>query len=150
MAHSDVRLAVLNRAFAVRIGPFPEITSALMSRLVRRTRWLAFHLAVAHVPQLDVRLRIMFWHMADRWGHVTPEGVVVPLRLSHELLGGLVGAHRAAVTRALGRLRATGEITRRPDGSWLLAGAPPAELGEIGLRARRVIRLPVSGAGWCS
>lgn len=132
---SELRVAVLDRAFALRIGRFPEVGAALMSRLLRRSRWLAFHLAICHLPQLDVRLRVVFWHMADRWGRVTPDGVVVPLRLTHELLGGLVGAHRSPVTRALGRLGQAGEVTRRADGSWLLSGERPGELPEIELRA---------------
>jgi CRP-like cAMP-binding protein len=132
---SAVRLAVLDRAFALRIGPFPEITAALMNSLVRRSRWLAFHLAVCHLPQLDLRLRVVFWHMADRWGRVTPRGVLVPLRLTHELLGGLVGARRAPVTRALGRLAGTGALERRPDGTWVLHDRPPAELVQTHLDA---------------
>jgi CRP/FNR family transcriptional regulator, cyclic AMP receptor protein len=132
---SEIRLAVLDRALALRIGPFPEVVGALMSSLVRRSRWLAFHLAVCHLRQLDLRLRVMFWYMADRWGRVTPDGVVVPLRLTHELLGGLVGAHRSPVTRALGRLAEEGAILRRPDGSWLLRGEPPYELSQLHARA---------------
>jgi CRP/FNR family transcriptional regulator, cyclic AMP receptor protein len=132
---SEVRIAVLDRAFALRVGPYPEITAALMNRLVRRSRWLAFHLAVCHLPQLELRLRVVFWYMADRWGRVTPEGVVVPLRLTHELLGGLVGAHRSPVTRALGRLADAGAVRRRGDGSWILRGSPPPEMTEAHARA---------------
>jgi CRP/FNR family transcriptional regulator, cyclic AMP receptor protein len=132
---SETRLAVLDRAFALRVGAYPEVVAALMSSLVRRSRWLAFHLAVCHLPQLELRLRVVFWHLADRWGRVTPEGVVVPLRLTHELIGALVGARRAPVTRALGRLADAGALRRRPDGAWVLRGVPPVELTETHLRA---------------
>jgi CRP-like cAMP-binding protein len=125
---APVRLAVLDRAFAVRVAPHPEIVAALMDELVRRTRWLAFHLAVCHLPKLEVRLHVILWYMADRWGRVTPDGVVLPVALSHELLGGIVGARRTAVTRALGRLTADHLVTRRPDGGWLLQGEAPQEL----------------------
>ena len=131
IAETDVRLAVLDRTFAARVGPFPEVVAALMGRLLRRSRWLAFQLAVAHVPQLEVRLRLVLWYLGDRWGRATPDGVVLPLHLSHEVLGALAGGHRAAVTRALGRLRASGEVFRRPDGAWLLCGPPPVELGHV-------------------
>jgi hypothetical protein len=73
--------------------------------------------------------------MADRWGRVTPEGVVVPLRLTHELIGGLVGARRAPVTRALGRLADAGTVRRRADGAWVLRGVPPIELAHTHLRS---------------
>jgi CRP/FNR family transcriptional regulator, cyclic AMP receptor protein len=135
---TELRLAVLDRAFALRIGGFPEITAALMGRLVRRSRWLAFHVAVAHLPQLDARLRLMFWYLADRWGRMTPAGVVVPVRLSHERLGALVCARRSPVTRALARLRAGGEVTRLPDGTWMLGSRPPEYPQHTG------------GPAWCS
>jgi CRP/FNR family cyclic AMP-dependent transcriptional regulator len=132
---SELRMAVLDRSFALQIGRFPEVTAALMNRLVRRSRWLAFHLAVCHLPQLSVRLRVMLWYMADRWGRVTPAGVLLPLRLSHELLGGLVGATRSPVTRAVGRLNRAVELQRLPDATWLLTGERPAELPELHDRA---------------
>src|SRR3954469_10882702 len=104
-----------------------------MHSLVRRSRWLAFHLAVCHLPQLELRLRVVFWHLADRWGRVTPDGVVVPLRLTHELIGGLVGARRAPVTRALGRLHEAGVLERRREGGW----GPRGRLHEAGVLERR-------------
>ena len=125
---SPIRVAVLDRAFATRVAPYPEISAAIMDRLSRRSRWLGFHLAVCQLPSLSIRLRLMTWYLADRWGKVTPEGVVIPLRLTHELLGGLVGARRPAVTTTLGELTAAGHLARRPDGTWLLLGEPPPEL----------------------
>jgi len=62
---------------------------------------------------------------------VTRDGVVVPLPLTHELIGQVVGARRPAVTTALGHLHAHGLVARRADGGWLLRGAPPQELAEL-------------------
>jgi CRP-like cAMP-binding protein len=135
VVQTEARIALLDRGFAARVVRYPEITAALMDRLVRRSRWLAFHLAVCHLAHLQTRLRVMFWYLADRWGRVTPDGVVVPLRLTHELLGGLVGARRPATTTALGELTATGYVERRGDGSWLLHGDPPPELRDLHDRA---------------
>jgi hypothetical protein len=56
---------------------------------------------------------------------VTLDGVVVPVRLTHEMIGRLVGAHRPSVTTALTQLTRTGRIRRLPHG-WLLLGDPPA------------------------
>ena len=56
---------------------------------------------------------------------MTPEGVHVPLTLSHRMLGQLVGARRPTVSAAVSTLADTGELTRRADGSWLL---PAGEL----------------------
>jgi hypothetical protein len=51
--------------------------------------------------------------------------VVVPLALTHRILGQLVGARRPTVSTALSELAEREELTRRPDGSWLLRGDPP-------------------------
>jgi CRP/FNR family transcriptional regulator, cyclic AMP receptor protein len=51
--------------------------------------------------------------------------VVVPLALTHRILGQLVGARRPTVSTALSELAERGELVRRPDGSWLLRGDPP-------------------------
>jgi hypothetical protein len=56
---------------------------------------------------------------------MTPDGVQVPLRLSHRLIGQLVGARRPTVSSALAELAGRGDLVRRPDGTWLLAGRRP-------------------------
>jgi CRP-like cAMP-binding protein len=85
-------------------------------------------MALSHLNRVDVRLLAFFWHLADRWGRVGPEGVIVPLRLTHRTLAQLVGAQRPSVTTALGALAGEGRVTRRDDGTWLLHGEPPADL----------------------
>jgi hypothetical protein len=52
---------------------------------------------------------------------VTPEGVVVPVALTHEMLGRLSGARRPTVSLALTELSATGAVQRLPEGGWLLS-----------------------------
>jgi hypothetical protein len=74
---------------------------------------------------VDARVQALLWHLADRWGHVTLDGVVVPVRLTHDMIGRLVGAHRPSVTTALSELNREDRIARLPHG-WLLRGDPPA------------------------
>ena len=50
----------------------------------------------------------MFGLLADRWGRVTPDGIVVDLALTHELIGHLVGGRRPTVTLALAELAESG------------------------------------------
>jgi len=122
-------LAILDRRFSTVAGRWPEIGSAIMERSVQRARLLAFQMAIASVRRIDARLLLLFWRLADRWGRVTSDGVVVPLRLTHGWLASLVGAQRPSVTTALGHLAGAGRVERMPDGSWLLRGDPP-DLGE--------------------
>jgi CRP/FNR family transcriptional regulator, cyclic AMP receptor protein len=55
---------------------------------------------------------------------VRPDGTLVGLRLTHELIGYLVGARRPSVSTALGRLQRDGRL-RREGRHWLLLGEPP-------------------------
>jgi CRP/FNR family transcriptional regulator, cyclic AMP receptor protein len=54
---------------------------------------------------------------------VTGDGVVIGLRLTHEVLGCLVGARRPTVTLALKDLGAAGHVRRRDDGRLVLTPA---------------------------
>jgi CRP/FNR family cyclic AMP-dependent transcriptional regulator len=124
-----VRMAVIDRRFAIAVGPWPEVTAALMDRIIQRTRWLAFQLAVANLVRVDVRLLVTLWHYADRWGRVTPDGVLLDLPVTHSMLGTIIGSRRPSVTTALGRLARRGAVERLEDGRWLLHGEPPTEFG---------------------
>lgn len=128
---ATARIAVLDREFALRIAQWPEIIALLGDRILLRARWLAVHLAICHVVRVDARLRLVLWHFADRWGRVTPEGVVLPLRLTHRLLAMIVGARRPSVTTAATRLAEQDLVHRREDGSWLLKGESPRELATL-------------------
>jgi hypothetical protein len=122
---SSVTLAVLDRRFAAEAARYPEITAALFDRLGERSLRLATTQAISQLTRVDRRLKALFWHLAERWGRVSGDGVVVPLALTHRILGQLVGARRPTVSTALSELAERGELVRRPDGSWLLRGEPP-------------------------
>lgn len=126
-ALQPVRLAVLDRRIAAIMGRWPELMSALVGRAVRRSFELATNQATSHLTRVDARLELLFWGLADRWGRVGPEGVVLELPLTHQVLGRLVGAQRPSVTTALSDLARRGVIERREDGAWILRGEPPAE-----------------------
>lgn len=121
-------LAVLDDGLVVRTVPWPQIGVELFSRGLRRAHALAVALAIAHHQRVDERLVLTLWHLAERWGRVTPEGILVPLPLSHQRLADLVGAQRPSVTTALGELDRAGALSRRDSGEWVLHGVPPAEL----------------------
>jgi hypothetical protein len=122
------RLAVLDHDFVMRLHPWPQLGLELFNRGTRRAHHLAVALAIAHHQRVGDRLLLTLWHLAERWGRVHPDGIVVPLPLSHQRLADLVGAQRQSVTTALGGLTRAGSISRRADGDWVLHGEPPAEL----------------------
>jgi len=45
---------------------------------------------------------LALWLLADRWGRATPDGTVLSLALTHELLGQLTGARRSPAADRLG------------------------------------------------
>ena len=60
---------------------------------------------------------------------MTPDGVRVGVRVTHNTLGRLVRAQRPSVTRAISGLTHRGALSRDRDGSWVLHGQAPAGIG---------------------
>src|SRR3954466_8866384 len=143
------RLAVLAGPFPRVACRYPELVSRLIGRTLRRSRWLAILLTISSMPRVDARVQALLWHLADRWGHVTLDGVVVPVRLTHDMIGRLVGAHRPSVTTALSELARAGRISRPPHG-WLLRGDPPSVVLPQAERRNRAVLRSVDAASWLS
>jgi hypothetical protein len=111
--HAPTRMAVLDRRFLAAAARWPTVIEEIAQRAVRRSH------ALGQVPRIEGRLLLLFWRLSERWGRVTPDGILVPLRLTHETLAALVAARRPSVTSALGRLAESGLVERR-DGGWLV------------------------------
>jgi len=140
-ALTATRVAIVDHAFAVRAAQWPEVFASLLDRAARRAERLVVMQAIAHLTRVDDRLLALLWCLAERWGRVVPDGVLVSLRLSHRTLAGMVGARRPSVTTALGQLMARGELERRADGEWVLRGAPPEAregTADVPLRFQRI------------
>jgi hypothetical protein len=123
--HEELQLAVLDRRLMLVAARWPSLADALFHRAFRRSRALAFSLAMSQLQGIDRRLLVLFWDAANRWGRVTPEGVRVRLPLTHQTLADLVGSRRPSVSLALGELTTRGDVVRLGD-EWLLRGEPPA------------------------
>jgi CRP-like cAMP-binding protein len=90
-------------------------------------------MAIAQHPRLEDRLLLLFWELADRFGHMHPDGVHLDLPLTHEVLSHLAAARRPSVSGALSRLADTGSL-RRAGRGWVLAGDP----GEVAPHLDRI------------
>jgi len=123
-------LAVVDELLIARLTDHPAVIHALATLSTRRGRTLAALAITRRLRRVEDRLLFLFALLAERWGRVTPAGVVVRLPINHELLARLVGTRRQAVTTALGGLRERSLLTQLDDG-WLLAaeltvpGVPP-------------------------
>jgi CRP/FNR family cyclic AMP-dependent transcriptional regulator len=131
------RVAVLDAGFAERARPWPQITLALLRRTGKRACDLDIQRAIASQPRLEVRLALMLWHLATRWGRVELGGIRLSLPLTHRLLGQLVGAERPSVSHALARLAEAELVTGRGD-EWHLHGTLEHHLGCLAGRATHV------------
>jgi CRP/FNR family transcriptional regulator, cyclic AMP receptor protein len=138
---SEVTAALLDRRVAIELCAYPEVYSGIVDRLSQQSARLATMKAISQMTRVDRRLIALFWHLAERWGRMTAQGLRIPLRLSHRQLGQLVGARRPTVSSALAELVRAGELRRQPDSTWLLPGdpvLPPAT------RAERLIGPPIT------
>jgi CRP/FNR family transcriptional regulator, cyclic AMP receptor protein len=128
------RVAVLDREFLDRVRPWPEIMLSLLRRSGKRAVNLNLERAVCSHPSLELRLALLLWHLAERWGRVEPGGVHLKLPLTHALLGRLVAAERPSVSRSLGRL-AEHRLVSGGAGDWHLAGSAQSCLEALGSRS---------------
>jgi hypothetical protein len=100
-------------------------------RLEAQRESLAIQGLIAHLPRAEHRVLLALWHLAERWGRVVPEGTLLPLALTHDLLGQLSAARRSTVTLATGGLEADGYLRRLDDGTWLLPVAAAEKVAAI-------------------
>jgi CRP-like cAMP-binding protein len=121
---------MLDNRVAARLSRYPPLTARLVGRALERSRNLAVQMAIVHQPRVHIRLHMLLWHLADRWGRVGMDGISIDLRLSHTMLADLVAARRPTVTVALAELEKRG-LVRRADRHLLLLGEPPGELLEL-------------------
>ena len=100
-------MAVLDSEFAAtRDAAIPRSCPRWSAARCRRSRHIATNMAIVQQPRIDLRLHMLFWELADRWGTVRQDGVHVPLYLTHSMLVGPRG--RAAADRDQGAGRAGG------------------------------------------
>jgi CRP/FNR family transcriptional regulator, cyclic AMP receptor protein len=126
--HETAGAAVLDGRFATAARRWPGLSAVVHERLATAAARLGTHLAICQLPRVEERVLALLWHLAERFGRVASGGVVLPLRLTHRLVGELAGAQRPTVTLAFAALQEDGRVTRREDGSLLLAAGSYAGL----------------------
>jgi CRP/FNR family cyclic AMP-dependent transcriptional regulator len=140
--------ALLGAEAATALGAYPPVYAQLLGRVAARAHRLSVAQAISQLNGVDRRILTLLWQLAERWGHVRPDGVHVPLRLPHRIVAQLVGARRPTVSTAVTTLVRQGHVRRLDDGGWLLIGEPVGlPVGE----ASRVVhmrhrRLPVGAS----
>ncbi|HLI60527.1 MAG TPA: Crp/Fnr family transcriptional regulator [Solirubrobacteraceae bacterium] len=109
---------------------YPRVIEGLHAQLADQEQRLLAQLLVCQLPRVQDRVLALMWLLAESWGRVTTSGTVLPMRLTHDTIGLLVGARRSTVTLALGQLEGRGALVRRPD-DWLIVERPAPGASEI-------------------
>jgi len=120
-AHGVTSIAVLEVRFRRAARRWPGLFDCLQEHLGRQAHRASRHLAILHLPRVEDRIVALFADLAERFGRMTPDGIVLDLPLTHQVIGDLVGSRRPTVTLALQTLAADGVVERLDDGRWRLA-----------------------------
>jgi CRP-like cAMP-binding protein len=116
---APTRLLLLGAQAVAAARRAPGLLTALQIRAAEHDERLAAQMVICQMARVEDRVLAMLWLLAEAWGRVTPAGTALPVSLTHEVLGALVGARRSTVTLAVRELVERGAILRRADG-WLL------------------------------
>ena len=120
-AHGTASLAALDGRFRQAARRWPGLSDALHERLGRQTHRASMHMAMLHLTRVEDRVQALFVDLAERFGRVTADGVLIDVPVTHEVIGLLVGSRRPTVSLALQALSAQGVLERTPDKRWRLA-----------------------------
>jgi CRP/FNR family transcriptional regulator, cyclic AMP receptor protein len=120
LAHGPVSIAALEDQVRQAAQRWPGIADFLHNRLAHQTHHASMHLAMLHLPRIEDRLIALFADLAERFGHIAADGILIELPLTHENIGGLVAGRRSTVTLALQELSSNGLIARLEGDRWKL------------------------------
>jgi hypothetical protein len=133
-------MILLGQSFIEAAARWPGILAALQARLEEQRDRLAVKGLIAHLPRAEHRMLLHLWQLASRWGRVSPEGIVLPLPLTHGVLGQLSASRRPTATLAAQALENDGLVRRLDDGTWVLTRAATDRVRSLA-RTSRIGRL---------
>lgn len=129
-ATAPTLLALLDDRYLAATRHWPRLAGRFLTQALRQADRAYQHHAIAQLTRVEDRLLAVFAHLADRFGRVGRDGVLIDLPLTHEIIGHLVGARRPTVSLGVKGLVAKGLLNRRSDGTWVLTRSahPPSGL----------------------
>jgi CRP/FNR family cyclic AMP-dependent transcriptional regulator len=127
---APTEIAMIGDEWLVATRRWPLLIPGLQTLLAAQSERLSAQFVICQLPRVDQRLLSILWLLAESWGHVTSVGTTLPLSLTHDVLGEMIGARRSTVTLALGELGERGAIVRQ-DAGWLLLEPPAAVAAKL-------------------
>lgn len=89
----------------------PLLAQGILRQLNRRLQQTEALLSLINQRLVSARLQALLLLLTQELGQVTPDGVRIQVRLTHQQLANLVGTTRISVTRILGYLRKEGWLS---------------------------------------
>lgn len=83
----------------------PSINRSILTTLCDRCRDAWAQIEVLTFHNADARIRMAFYHLAEKRGVRTPRGLIIPMKLTHRELSDIVGISRETATRVLSHLQ---------------------------------------------
>jgi CRP-like cAMP-binding protein len=120
LALGEVSIAGVGVSFTRVAARFPQILDFLNARLAEQAHGASMHLAMLHLPRAEDRIIALFTDLAERFGRVTTDAILIDLPLTHDLIGRLVASRRPTVSLALTALDDQGLLGKHDDKRWRL------------------------------
>lgn len=120
--------AVLMRLNQVELESSPLLAQGVLQQLSRRLQQTEAILAMISQRRVYDRLLQLLLMLKQEVGQVTPDGVRLEVRLTHQQLANLLGTTRVTITRLLGNLRQEGWLSIDRTRHFVIADAPSESL----------------------
>lgn len=125
VALTDVVLMRLNQ---VELESSPLLAQGVLQQLSRRLQQTEAILAMISQRRVYDRLLQLLLMLKQEVGQVTPDGVRLEVRLTHQQLANLLGTTRVTITRLLGLLRQEGRLSIDRTRHFVIADVPVGSL----------------------
>lgn len=106
---AEVAAIAVTNVFYLSVGDFdalllemPEVAVSLLKFMARRLRRATEWIRMLSSQDVYGRLAAQLVMLVNDHGEVTPDGVIIKLRLTQNILASLVGASRESVNKAVG------------------------------------------------
>jgi hypothetical protein len=116
----EARIGLLDSSLTGALAGYPQVAAELFGRALRRAHRQATECAITQVRRVDERTLLYLWHLSERFGRVTPQGIVTRIPLTHERLAVLACMQRPSLTTALSKLEKAGLLIRGDDCEYVL------------------------------
>lgn len=146
-AVAPTEVVLLGRQVMLAARRVPRLLPGLQLLMAQQSERLLAQMVICQMPRVEDRVLALLWQLAETWGRITTSGTLVPLNLTHDAIGELIGARRSTVTLALRDLVERGALVRQSHGWLLLEDLGPTAVPISSENDPELLTLP-EDSGW--